>query len=48
MKKLLLLSAVASALSANVQAQTKDNEKWVAGFIEYYKNGATILRSNFI
>ena len=37
MKKLLLLSAVASALSANVQAQTKDNEKWVAGFIEYYK-----------
>jgi OOP family OmpA-OmpF porin len=37
MKRLLLLSAVASALSANVQAQTKDNEKWVAGFIEYYK-----------
>ena len=36
-KKLLLLSAVASSLSANVQAQTKDNEKWVAGFIEYYK-----------
>jgi OOP family OmpA-OmpF porin len=38
MKKLLLISAVASALSANVQAQeqTKDNEKWVAGFVEYY------------
>jgi OOP family OmpA-OmpF porin len=36
MKKLLLLSAVAAALSANVQAQTKDSEKWVAGFIEYY------------
>jgi OOP family OmpA-OmpF porin len=36
MKKLLLISAVAAALSANVQAQTKENEKWVAGFIEYY------------
>jgi len=36
MKKLLILSAVAAALSVNVQAQTKDNEKWVAGFIEDY------------
>jgi OOP family OmpA-OmpF porin len=36
MKRLLLLSAVAAALSANVQAQTKENEKWVAGFVEYY------------
>ena len=38
MKKLLVLSAIAAALSANVQAQeqNKDNEKWVAGFVEYY------------
>jgi OOP family OmpA-OmpF porin len=36
MKKLLLLSAIAAALSANVQAQAKENEKWVAGFIEDY------------
>lgn len=38
MKKLLILSAVTAALSANVQAQeqTKDNQKWVAGFVEYY------------
>jgi len=38
MKKLLAFSAVAVALSANVQAQeqNKDNEKWVAGFVEYY------------
>ena len=38
MKKLLICSAIATALSANVQAQekTKDNEKWVAGFVEYY------------
>jgi OOP family OmpA-OmpF porin len=36
MKKLLLLSSVAAALSANVQAQTKDSEKWVAGFVEFY------------
>ena len=37
MKKLLLLSAVASALSASLYAQEKtENEKWVAGFVEYY------------
>lgn len=38
MKKLLVLSAVAAALSANVQAQEqpKENDKWVAGFVEYY------------
>ncbi len=38
MKKLLICSAVAFALSANVQAEehNKDNEKWVAGFVEYY------------
>ena len=38
MKKLLVLSAIAAALSANVQAQQqpKENDKWVAGFGEYY------------
>jgi OOP family OmpA-OmpF porin len=38
MKKLLIGSAIAAIFSANVQAQeqTKDNEKWVAGFVEYY------------
>jgi len=38
MKKLLVLSAVTAALSANVQAQEQsdDNKKWVAGFVEYY------------
>lgn len=38
MKKLLIVSAVAAALSANVFAQesNKENKKWVAGFIEYY------------
>ena len=38
MKKILILSAIATALSANVQAQeqTQDNKKWVAGFVEYY------------
>ncbi len=38
MKKLLVCSAVAAALSLNVQAQeqTKDNDKWVAGFVESY------------
>jgi OOP family OmpA-OmpF porin len=38
MKKLLICSAVAALFSANVQAeqQSKDNEKWVAGFVEYY------------
>ena len=38
MKKLLILSAVTAALSANVQAQeqSKENDKWVAGFAEYY------------
>jgi OOP family OmpA-OmpF porin len=38
MKKLLVLSTIAVALSANVDAQeqSKDNEKWVAGFVEYY------------
>ena len=38
MKKLLVLSAVAAALCANVQAkeQGDSNEKWVAGFVEYY------------
>lgn len=34
MKKLLIASALAAVLSANVQAQ--DKEKWVAGFIEDY------------
>ncbi|MFT6779558.1 MAG: OOP family OmpA-OmpF porin, partial [Paraglaciecola sp.] len=35
MKKLLVLSTIAAALSANVDAQeqSKDNEKWVAGFV---------------
>jgi len=36
MKKLLILSAIAASLSANVQAQSSDSEKWVAGFIEDY------------
>ncbi|GAC20014.1 OmpA family protein [Paraglaciecola arctica] len=38
MKKLLILSAITAALSANVQAQEqpKENDKWVAGFVEYY------------
>jgi OOP family OmpA-OmpF porin len=36
MKKLLALSAIASALCANVHAETKENDKWVAGFIEDY------------
>jgi OOP family OmpA-OmpF porin len=38
MKKLLVLSAIVAALSANVQAQeqTKENDKWVAGFVEFY------------
>ena len=38
MKKLLIVSAVAAALSANVFAQesNKENTKWVAGFVEYY------------
>jgi OOP family OmpA-OmpF porin len=38
MKNLLAFSAVAIAvaLSTNVQAQSKENEKWVAGFIEDY------------
>lgn len=38
MKKLLLVSAVAAALSANVFAEdtNEDNTKWVAGFTEYY------------
>jgi OOP family OmpA-OmpF porin len=38
MKKLLVLCAVVAALSVNIQAQeqAKDNEKWVAGFVEYY------------
>jgi OOP family OmpA-OmpF porin len=36
MKKLLLLSAIAAALSANVQAQEQSKDKWVAGFVEYY------------
>jgi OOP family OmpA-OmpF porin len=36
MKKLLLLSTIAAALSANVQAQTEENDKWVAGFVEHY------------
>ena len=36
MKKLWVFSAVALALGVNVQAMAKDNEKWVAGFVEYY------------
>jgi OOP family OmpA-OmpF porin len=38
MKILLVLSAIVAALSANVQAQEqpKENDKWVAGFVEYY------------
>tara|TARA_R110000751_G_C13795394_1_gene483441 strand:+ start:75213 stop:76601 length:1389 start_codon:yes stop_codon:yes gene_type:complete len=38
MKKLLVLSAITAALSANVNAQEqpKENDKWVAGFVEYY------------
>ncbi len=38
MNKILICSAVAAALSANAQAEkhNKDNEKWVAGFVEYY------------
>lgn len=38
MKKLLIVSAIAAALSASAQAQdtNKENDKWVAGFVEYY------------
>jgi OOP family OmpA-OmpF porin len=36
MKKLLVASAIAASLSANVLAQSNENEKWVAGFIEDY------------
>jgi OOP family OmpA-OmpF porin len=38
LNKILICSAVAAALSANAQAEkhNKDNEKWVAGFVEYY------------
>ncbi|WP_299072202.1 OmpA family protein [uncultured Paraglaciecola sp.] len=39
MKKLLLISAIALAFSANVHAQqkSKNDYKWVTGFGEYYK-----------
>lgn len=52
MKKLLILSAVVAALSTNVQAQeqTKDNDKWVAGFVEYYSvndKGSDLLDDGF-
>jgi OOP family OmpA-OmpF porin len=36
MKKLLFLSAINAALSENVQDQTEENDKWVAGFVEHY------------
>jgi OOP family OmpA-OmpF porin len=38
LNKILICSAVAAALSANAQAEQhiKDNEKWVAGFVEDY------------
>jgi OOP family OmpA-OmpF porin len=36
MKKLLVLTALAVAFSVNVKAQAKDNDKWVAGYIEDY------------
>ena len=35
-KGLLLFSAITAALSANIQAQTEENDKWVAGFVEHY------------
>ncbi|MEP1384179.1 MAG: OmpA family protein [Paraglaciecola sp.] len=36
MKKLLIASVVAAAMSTAVQAEDKANDKWVAGFAEYY------------
>ena len=36
MKKLLVFSALAAAISASTLAQANENEKWVAGFIEDY------------
>jgi OOP family OmpA-OmpF porin len=38
LNKILICSAVAAALSVNAQAEqhNKDNEKWIAGFVEYY------------
>ncbi|MEP0355156.1 OmpA family protein [Paraglaciecola sp.] len=36
MKKLLITSLVAAAISTAVQAEDKANDKWVAGFAEYY------------
>ncbi|MFT2092302.1 OmpA family protein [Paraglaciecola sp. 2405UD69-4] len=36
MKKLLIASVVAAAMSTSVQAEDKATDKWVAGFAEYY------------
>ncbi|WP_158965599.1 OmpA family protein [Paraglaciecola sp. L3A3] len=38
MKKLLVASAIALAMTSSVQAESnKEGEKWVGGFVEYYK-----------